>query len=120
MSRSTLRVVILITGLITALVHLVLLSILIGEVAVLFILNGLGFLALLGAFYFNPTFLANRRRLVHYAFIAYTALTILLWIPGGTRSLVGYGTKIDEVILLAALWMHLRAETESAEPSSTA
>lgn len=110
MSRSTLRAVILITGLITALVHLILLSVLLGGVSVLFVLNGLGYLALLAAFFLNLPFLAGRRRLVHYAFIAYTLVTILAWIPGGLRNAVGYLTKLDEVILVLALWQHLRQE----------
>ncbi len=110
MSRSTLRAVILITGLITALVHLILLSVLIGDISVLFVLNGLGYLVLLAAFFLNLPFLVGRRRLVHYAFIAYTLVTILAWIPIGSKNAVGYLTKLDEVVLVLALWQHLRQE----------
>jgi hypothetical protein len=62
MKHSTLHAVIIVTALITALIHLVLLSVLIGEVSVLFILNGLGFLALLAAWYYTPGFLAASAR----------------------------------------------------------
>src|SRR3972149_5766002 len=99
MKHSTLHTVILITGLITALVHLVLLSVQLGELSVLFMLNGLGYLALLGGFFLNPSFLASRRSLMHYLFIGYTAITILAWIPLGSRTLTGYLTKLDELVL---------------------
>ncbi len=110
MSRPTLRIVILLSALVTALVHLVLLSIQLGGPSAIFILNGLGYLVLLALFWFRPSFLGGRRTLLHYAFMAYTALTILLWIQGGTRDLTGYLAKADEVVLLVALWAHLRAE----------
>ncbi len=111
MSRSTLRIVILLSALFTGLVHLVLLSIQLGEPSPIFILNGLGYLGLLVLFWFNPSFLGGRRTLLHYAFMAYTALTILLWIfAGGTRDLTGFLTKADEVVLFVALWAHLRVE----------
>ncbi len=111
MSRSTLRIVILLSALFTGLVHLVLLSIQIGDPSPIFILNGLGYLVLLALFWFNPPFLSRRRTLLHYAFMAYAALTILLWIfAGGNRDLTGFLTKADEVVLFVALWAHLRAE----------
>jgi hypothetical protein len=114
MSKSTLKVFILIFALITALVHLVVLNIPFiqdkGSPDLLFTLNGLGYLGLLAAFFFNIPFLAGRRRLVQYAFIAFTAVTIIAWIPIGARDLVGYGTKLDEVLLIIALILHLRAE----------
>ena len=118
MNRSTLRIVILITALFTALVHGVLLSIQLGEPSPLFIVNGLGYLVLLGLFWFNPSFVAERRSLLHYAFMAYTAVTILAWIPGGTRDLTAYLTKISELILLVALWANLRAEKRESLPES--
>lgn len=112
MKHSTLHAVILVTGLVTAFVHLVLLSVVLGELSVLFVLNGLGYLALLGAFFWNPPFLAGRRGLLHALFIGYAAVTVLAWIPAGTRGPVGYLTKLDELILIAALVMHLRSPSE--------
>jgi len=112
MKHSTLHTVILITGLITGLVHLVLLSVQLGELSVLFVLNGLGYLTLLGAFFWNPPFLAGRRSLVHYLFIGYAAVTVLAWIPLGSRTPTGYLTKLDELVLIAAMVMHLRSPSE--------
>ena len=115
MSRSTLRAVILVTGLITALVHLVLLSVQFGEPILLFILNGLGYLVLLAAFWTRLSFLADRRGLVDYAFMAYAAVTFLAWIPDGSRDVTAYLTKVNEVILIAALWAHRKAPAQALE-----
>jgi hypothetical protein len=114
MSRSSLRVAILVLGLITALVHLVVLNmLLVGDglgVSPIFALNGLGYLGLLAAFFWNVPFSSTRRRLLHYVFMGYAALTVLAWIPAGSRDIIGFGTKLDELLLIAALWMHLRTE----------
>jgi hypothetical protein len=138
MSQANLRRVVLITGLITTLVHGVLLSVQLGELSVLFILNGLGYLGLVAAFAALPeSFLDKRVRVeisgrpisigpsvttvrvaLHYLFIGYTGLTILAWIPAGTRDLTGWAAKLDELILIYALFAHLRAEqAASGNPS---
>ena len=138
MSKANLRRVVLITGLITALVHGVLLSVQLGELSVLFILNGLGYLGLVAAFAALPESFLNKevrveisgrsisigpsgttvRVAFHYLFIGYTALTILAWIPGGTRDFMGWATKLNELILIYALFAHLRAEqAASGNPS---
>jgi hypothetical protein len=113
MSRSSLRMVILVTGLITAAVHLVVLNIGFieenGRPDVLFSLNGLGYLALLAAFWLRPSFLANRGVLFHYGYISFTGITIVAWLAVGARSLTGFATKLDELILIYALFAHLRA-----------
>lgn len=115
MNRSTLRAVILVFGLITALVHLVVLNVLLIQggqgFSVLFTLNGLGYLALLAAFFWKVPFFSTRRRLLHYLFMAYAAVTILAWIPAGSKDFVGYATKLDEILLIAALAMNLRRES---------
>ncbi len=114
MSQSTLRTVILVTGAITALIHLVLLN-LGGKLFPLFILNGLGYLALLGAFYFNPSIVATRRGLLHWVFMGFTAITILGWfLLGDLSDPLGIITKIDEVVLIVALWLHMGQERQSA------
>lgn len=129
MSKANLRRVVLITGLITTLVHGVLLSAQLGELSVLFILNGLGYLGLVAAFAALPESFLNKevrveisgrmirigpsgttvRVALHYLFSGYTGLTILAWIPGGTRDFMGWATKLDELILIYALFAHLRA-----------
>lgn len=115
MSRSTLRTAVLVLGLITALVHLVVLNISFvrdtGSPDLLFTLNGLGYLGLLAAFFGKVPWLSQRRALLHYLFMAYAAVTILAWVAGGARNFIGYATKLDELLLIASLWMHMKAES---------
>jgi hypothetical protein len=106
---------ILILGLITALVHLVVLNISFvretGSPDVLFTLNGLGYLGLLAAFFWKVPFFSTRPRLLQYLFMGYTAITVLAWVAMGARNFIGYATKLDELLLIAALWMHLKTES---------
>lgn len=112
MNRSTYRLIILITAVITGLIHLVVLNIPIiqstGSPDLLFTLNGIGFLGLAIAFYFDIPFLRGYEKWIVYAFMAFTLATIIAWIAVGARSTLGYLTKLDEVILLAALGLYLR------------
>ena len=71
-----------------------------------FILNGLGYLALLVAL-FLPS-LARYRGLVRWALIGYTALTILLWLFLGARTPIGYMDKVIEIVLIALLLIEAR------------
>ena len=84
----------------------------------LFILNGLGYLGLLGAYFLPIPFLQQRRKLVWWALFAFVIVTIIAWlviwvglyvIRDGTPffshdSIYGVPSKIDELILLALLW----------------
>jgi len=98
------RIGILLLTLVTATVHLVLLNIQMGGLDILFTLNGLGYLGLLAA-YFLPLPLARENRsLVRWAFIAFTAITVLAWAFIGLRTALGYLTKIDELVLIWLLW----------------
>ncbi|MFQ5923870.1 MAG: hypothetical protein ACE5M4_13595 [Anaerolineales bacterium] len=111
---SRIRAIIVVTGLITAIVHLVILNIGIieekGQPDLLFTLNGLGYLALLAAYFWKTPVLERRRGLVRWAFIAFTAITILAWVAVGAREGIRpYLTKLDEVVLIVALWMDGRA-----------
>ncbi|MGA9531928.1 MAG: hypothetical protein WBR18_04360 [Anaerolineales bacterium] len=109
MNRSTTRTVILVTGLITALIHLVVLNL--GGLSPLFLLNGLAYLVLLGLFFFNPDIVAERHRLFYYAFMAFTLVTIIAFVlVGDLTNLFGWATKVDEVILLVALWINMSNE----------
>ena len=76
MTRSTLRAIILVTGLITALVHLVLLNVVMGTIDPLFTLNGLGYLGLLAALFLDLPVVSKQRTLVHWAFMAFVG-----WAP---------------------------------------
>jgi hypothetical protein len=83
----------------------------------LFILNGLGYLGLLGAYFLPISFLQQRHELVRRVYMGYAILTILAWIfiwviqaviinhtPFFDHdSLYGVPAKIAEVILLLFL-----------------
>jgi hypothetical protein len=113
MNRSTLRTAILIFGLVTTAIHFYL-NFNTGkfEFQPIFTLNALGYLALLGALLVRPSFLAGRERLVHYVFIGYTAVTIVAYFAvngaGSFSNPVGLLAKVDEVLLIASLWLDLR------------
>jgi hypothetical protein len=115
--RSTLRTVIIITTLITALVHLAVLNYLIytseGHLDLLFSLNGLGYLTLLGMFVAAPAFIDEQWDFFHYMYMGFAAVTIAaFFVLGGTGfggtevDPLGYFTKAVELILIIALWQH--------------
>ena len=79
---------------------------------IIFTLNGLGYLGLLGAYFLPIAFFQQRHNLVWWALVGYTALTIILWVimgdktfVAGTSSATGYYAKAAEVLLLIFLWM---------------
>lgn len=114
MKHSTLRPIILILGLITAIVHLVILNISFiqdtGRPDLLFTLNGLGYLALTALYFFHFPFLGKLQRLVPWALIAFAAVTIVLWYTmNGLRSPLGWLTKLDELVLIIAVLLDTRA-----------
>ena len=73
----------------------------------LFILNGLGYLVLLGAYILPAAVLRQNRSLIRWAFIAFTTVTILAWVAIGDKSwpagMLGYVTKIIEIALIGLL-----------------
>lgn len=109
MSKNTLKNLILILGLATALIHLYL-NVRLGRFDVAFTLNGLGYLALLAAMFGNLSFTRGRGDLVHYAFMAFTAITILAWfaLSGNFSDSLAVADKLIEVALLICLWLHLK------------
>jgi hypothetical protein len=73
-------------------------------------LNGLGYLALLGAYFLPMPFFQQRHRLVWWALMGYTVLTFVLWIilgdknfVAGTSSAIGYYAKAAELFLMGFL-----------------
>lgn len=84
----------------------------------LFILNGIGYLGLLGAYFLPLPFLQKNHNLVWWAFLGYTILTIAAWaviwvgfyvIRDGMPffshdAIYGVPAKIIEVALLYLLW----------------
>jgi hypothetical protein len=99
---SAAQIGIILTTLATALIHF---SLLFPDV--LFILNGLGYLTLLAA-YFLPIDLArNNHNLVRWLFVVFVLVTILAWIVMGDKSWpagsLGYLTKLIEIVLIILL-----------------
>ena len=92
------RIGVVMLTLIAALVHL---SLLFPDPV--FILNGLGYLTLMAALYLPNSRLAAYRRVVRWTLIGYAALTILLWVAIGERTVLGYSTTADEVALIILL-----------------
>ena len=84
----------------------------------LFILNGLGYLGLLGAYFLPIPFFQQRHELVRRVIIGYAILTIAAWVfiwviqaviinhtPFFSHdSLYGVPAKITELILIGLLW----------------
>jgi hypothetical protein len=70
-----------------------------------FVLNGLGYLALLAALYLPIPQLAPYRNAVRRLLIGFAALTIVLWlvITGGNSTAIGYIDKTIEVLLIILL-----------------
>ena len=74
-------------------------------------LNGFGYLGLLAAYFLPIPFLQQRHKLVWWAMVGYTVLTIVLWVilgdknfVPGTSSAIGYYAKSAEIILLVFLF----------------
>jgi hypothetical protein len=74
----------------------------------LFILNGLGYLALLAALILPIPVISDYRSLTRWVLVGYTALTIFLWILVGARNSIGYVDKIIEIVLVAFLVLEAR------------
>lgn len=100
-----LQIGIIVLTLATAVIHAIVLNIMLPGISIPFTLNGIGYVGLL-ALYFLPIAVArDNRDLVRWAFIGFTAVTILLWVAIGQRSFIGYLDKAIEVLLLVLLWM---------------
>jgi hypothetical protein len=98
---------ILLSGLATAFLHLSLFSQMGLDPIVL---NGLGYLALLGAYFLPIPIFQERRNLVWWTLLGYTVLTFVLWIllgdknfVPGTSSAIGYYAKAAELFLIGFL-----------------
>ena len=76
------------------------------------VMNGLGYLALLGAYFLPVPLFQQNHRLVWWALFGYTALTFVLWVFLGDKSFsfdfsnaaVGYYAKAAELLLMGFLW----------------
>lgn len=70
-----------------------------------FVLNGLGYLVLVGTLYLPVAGLLRYRSQIRWVLMAYTAITIMLWVIMGARSTLAYVDKMIEIALLALLWI---------------
>lgn len=75
------------------------------------ILNGFGYIGLLGAYFLPIPFFQQKHKLVWWALVGYTILTIVLWVflgdlhfVFGTHAAIGYYAKTAELLLLFFLW----------------
>ena len=73
-----------------------------------FILNGLGYLALLAALFVPIPQIARYRNAVRLVLVGYAALTILLWVLVGARTPIGYIDKVIEIALISLLLLDAR------------
>jgi len=110
MSRFTPKQLgIIILTVLTALIHLFLGFNSLGDgfFGVVFILNGLGYLALLIGLYFLPQ-LAGQRPLLRWALLAFTAVTFILYFVFNWPDIwgpIGIADKAIELVLLVLLWL---------------
>ncbi len=74
----------------------------------MFILNGLGYLALLATLYLPVARAVRHRNVVRWVLICCAALTIFLWILIGARTPIGYFDKAIEVDLILLLLLEAR------------
>ncbi len=102
---------------VTALIHLALSFQLADGV---FLLNGIGYLALLAAIYAPIGFLARHRGLFCWVLLAYTTLTVILWFfIGASGSVVAYIDKTVEIVLIFLLWLEARRFSEQSTSQSS-
>jgi hypothetical protein len=74
---------------------------------VLFILNGIGYLALIAALYFLKMFAPNRS-LIRWALLGFTAVTVILYFVFNWPDVwgpIGLFDKAVELVLIILLWM---------------
>jgi len=105
MSPRTISIIILTVA--TAIIHigLAFYAMSLGDMTTLamFLLNGIGYLILLAAYYLPLPIARDYPRLVRLAFIAFTAVTIIGWVAIGARNGIAYIDKLIEVVLIVLL-----------------
>jgi hypothetical protein len=82
--------------------------------SVLFVLNGLGYIGLLAALFVPGfPFFSSRRSLTHFLMIVFAGLTFVLYFVFNGFADMGAAAivaKLAELLLIAATFLHLRAE----------
>lgn len=110
MKLSGTQIGILVSGLVTAFLHIYLAT----KIGVFdpIVLNGVGYIGLLGAYFLPIPLFQQRHKLVWWVLVGYTILTIILWVVLGNKNFVfdfsspaiGYYAKAAELFLLFFLW----------------
>lgn len=113
MNRSTLRIIIAILTLITAAIHFYMGFRSLGDtLGILFLLNGVGYLALLAAFWLDIP--KGRASLVRMALMAFAAVTFVAYFVVNRgfsfQNTIGLVTKLDELLLIVALYLYGRSK----------
>jgi hypothetical protein len=90
----------------TALVHL---GLGLSTPDLMFILNGIGYFALIGALYLPIPQLGQYHALIRWVLMAFAAVTIIGWVLIGDKTLIiGYPTKVAEVAIIVLLALEAR------------
>ena len=91
----------------TAVIHLYLSTqiIAMGMDGTLFILNGLGYLALLAGLFLPIPIVKEYRPVVRILLIVFTLITIFAWVAMGMRNTWGFADKAIEIALVVLLWL---------------
>jgi hypothetical protein len=110
-NASAIRIAIIVLTLATAFIHLYLAFTFENSPDILFLLNGLGYLGLLAALYLPLPILESYRGLIRWILIAYTAVTVSLWLfitlffATASPEWIAYVDKVIEVALIVLLWL---------------
>lgn len=118
--RPVLRIGIIILTAATALIHFRL-AFLFPTPDVLFLLNGVGYLVLLGLLYLPFGGLVRLRPVIRLVLIAYTALTVALYfiITGGQGNFLAYADKTIEAALIVLLAVEaVKSRRVASEPGA--
>ena len=91
----------------TALIHIALAFFAMSQgdmtTVIMFLLNGIGYMVLLAAYYLSLPLARDYPKLVRWAFIIFIAITILGWVAIGARNVVAYVDKLIELALIILL-----------------
>jgi hypothetical protein len=103
---------IIVTTLITAFIHLAIAPLQFRDPAtsylgVLFILNFLGYISLLVAYFLPQPFFRRYHNLVRWLFMAFAAVTIISWaiLNGNFKDPIGVASKLSEIALIVLLFL---------------
>ena len=110
MSKANLRFGIIGLTVATSLIHLSLGVGLSDSLDILFLLNGLGYLALMWTFFWTPGFIKVSKKLVYNTYLIFPIVTVVayfvMWGADSFSNPFGLVTKGIEVLLVVALWKH--------------